>query len=198
MKDMECKVVVIGDSGVGKTSLVDRYIHDTFDDNVNATPGASFSTRKVELGGYRIKMQIWDTAGQERFKALTAMYYRECDAVLLVCSVVNKDSLKSIKEWYNDVMANAEPSVLVVVGSKVDQKDRTVLEKDLRDMADSIGVALIHETSAKDRTGIASLFEKVCGALVSEYDQARPARKGPGGDTIQVKSPPQSSQSCCS
>ncbi|XP_013396808.1 ras-like GTP-binding protein RYL2 [Lingula anatina] len=100
MKQIEAKIVVLGSQGVGKTSVVTRYVTQTYK-HVSPTIGASFFTCKVTIGDYRVKMSVWDTAGQERFRSMAPMYYRKANAAMLVYDISNKDSFDDIKMWVN-------------------------------------------------------------------------------------------------
>lgn len=107
---LSAKVVLLGESGVGKTSIITRYTHNTFSSNLMATPGASFATKIVELEEEKqsLKFQIWDTAGQEKFRALAKVFYKNAAACILVYDITNRKSFEEIKAyWMNEVKNNA-------------------------------------------------------------------------------------------
>ncbi|KAJ2322903.1 hypothetical protein IWW51_004009 [Coemansia sp. RSA 2702] len=110
-RSLEAKVAILGKQAVGKTSLVTRYIHHTFSDRTPSTIGASFVTAKIDVDDWECRLQLWDSAGQERFRAMTQMYYRGANAVVLVYDITNEDSFKDVDTWVQ---------VLLVVGNKLD------------------------------------------------------------------------------
>jgi Ras-related protein Rab-22 len=106
---MQCKVVLIGESGVGKTSIINRYISNTFSQVLTATPGASFTTKTVFLKDYNqsIKFEIWDTAGQEKYRALAKVFYKNAAVCILVYDITRKSSFEELKNyWINEIKAN--------------------------------------------------------------------------------------------
>ncbi|KAJ1846716.1 hypothetical protein LPJ70_001896, partial [Coemansia sp. RSA 2708] len=111
MAPVNAKVAILGKQAVGKTSLVTRYIHHTFSDRTPSTIGASFVTAKIDVDDWECRLQLWDSAGQERFRAMTQMYYRGANAVVLVYDITNEDSFKDVDTWVQ---------VLLVVGNKLD------------------------------------------------------------------------------
>jgi len=119
----EYKVILVGDSSVGKTSLLRKYLHNIFSPTTDSTIGASFSCTYKESEGKTIKLNIWDTAGQERFRAIIDLYYRGADAVILVCDLTNDDSIDSLDKWIQDFYnrTNNEDAKLILVANKVDK-----------------------------------------------------------------------------
>ena len=104
-----CKVVLLGEAGVGKTSIISRYVSNTFSDVLMSTTGASFATKKVELDDeHKIKFQIWDTAGQERFRSLAKIFYQNAAVAVLVYDITRRDSFEKLKEfWIKELKENA-------------------------------------------------------------------------------------------
>ena len=110
---LQCKIVLIGESGVGKTSIINRYISDTFSPVLTATPGASFATKTVFLKEYNqsIKFEIWDTAGQEKYRALAKVFYKNASVVILVYDICRKESFDQLKQyWINEIKTNVAPN----------------------------------------------------------------------------------------
>ncbi|KPJ10644.1 Ras-related protein Rab-31 [Papilio machaon] len=121
MKVIEAKIVVLGSQGVGKTSLVVRYIGKMFSRHISPTIGASFFTCNINLAEARVKLQVWDTAGQERFRSMAPMYYRNANAALLVFDITCRASFAAVKSWVKELQSNAPgPLVLALVGNKAD------------------------------------------------------------------------------
>jgi len=111
---LQCKVVLIGESGVGKTSIINRYISDTFSPVLTATPGASFTNKKIFMKDYNqsIKFEIWDTAGQEKYRALAKVFYKNAAVCILVYDITRKNSFEELKNyWVNEIKANALPNI---------------------------------------------------------------------------------------
>jgi len=157
------KVVLLGDSGVGKTCLITRYISETFEQNTASTNGASYASKKVNYDKLKktITLDIWDTAGQEKYKALTKFFYKDAAIAILVYDITQKNSFESIKSyWYEQVKENGEKTfVLGIVGNKSDlYEQEEVPENEARQFAQSIG-AIFALTSAKMNTGVDALFE---------------------------------------
>ena len=119
-------MLLIGSSGVGKSSLLVRFADDMFTDNFMPTIGVDFKIKTIEVDGKKIKLQIWDTAGQERYRAITNAYYRDAVGALLVYDITSEKSFESIEEkWRRELMDNAEENiVLLLVGNKSDLEDR--------------------------------------------------------------------------
>jgi len=166
---LERKIVVLGGQGVGKTSLIVRYVQDQFTSANASTIGASFFTHKMTLDNCRVKLQIWDTAGQERFRSMAPMYYRGAKAAMLVYDITNPASFESIDSWVKELRENAEVEVMCLLGNKTDLREGaandTVSAQQGRDYAERVG-ALFFETSAKDSTGVSASFLHVAKTLL--------------------------------
>jgi len=191
---LEAKIVLLGDTGVGKTSIVVRYVEQRFSSVMSPTIGASFLTKTICIDGVRVKLQLWDTAGQERFRSLAPMYYRGAAAAVLIYDVGSEDSFLRVKEWVKELRTNVfDEIVLVIVGNQIDKNYREVSNSDAQEYAHSIG-ALCVEASAKKNTGIDELFGQLAKQLVdsklpnfAEKPQSsfavrsvvKPKRKGP-------------------
>lgn len=160
----ELKVCLLGDTGVGKSSIVCRFVQDHFDHNISPTIGASFMTKTVPCGNELHKFLIWDTAGQERFHSLAPMYYRGSAAAVIVYDITKQDSFHTLKKWVKELKEHGpENIVMAIAGNKCDLSDiREVPLKDAKEYAESIG-ALVVETSAKNAINIEELFQGSAG-----------------------------------
>uniref|UniRef100_A0A8C3C2B1 VAMP associated protein B and C n=1 Tax=Cairina moschata TaxID=8855 RepID=A0A8C3C2B1_CAIMO len=158
----ELKVCLLGDTGVGKSSIVWRFVEDSFDPNINPTIGASFMTKTVQYQNELHKFLIWDTAGQERFRALAPMYYRGSAAAIIVYDITKEETFSTLKNWVKELRQHGPPNIVVAIaGNKCDLNDvREVMEKDAKDYADSIH-AIFVETSAKNAININELFIEI-------------------------------------
>ena len=119
--DYSLKVIAVGDSGVGKTSFLARFVRDNFDDEIPSTLGVEFMSKIIETEKHRIQLQLWDTAGQELFRSVTRGYYRGSVGALLLFDLSKPDSFESINSWLNDVREIARPEcVVALIGNKLD------------------------------------------------------------------------------
>lgn len=159
MDESEVKVVLLGQSAVGKTCIVSYLINGKFDETASPTLGASYASKTIDVDGKKVSLQIWDTAGQERFRVLAPMYYRGAQAAILCYSIIDEATFTEIDYWASNLKENAGPDVeLFLVGNKCDlEKDRAVSEDKGNAKASSIG-AQFFETSALTGSGIEDLF----------------------------------------
>lgn len=153
------KILLIGNSGVGKSSLLLRFADDTFTDNFMPTIGVDFKIRTLEVDGKTIKLQIWDTAGQERFKTITSSYYKGAHGIIVVYDVTDKESFKNIDTWMNEVEKHASDNVSrILVGNKSDLTDsRQVTTDEGKELADQYNIRFM-ETSAKESANVEEAF----------------------------------------
>jgi len=166
------KLLIIGDSGVGKSSLLVRFADNHFSGNYITTIGVDFKIRTIEINGERVKLQIWDTAGQERFRTITSTYYRGTHGVIVVYDVSSGESFANVKRWLHEIDANCDVVNRILVGNKNDDPDRkVVLTEDARRFADQMGIQLF-ETSAKDNINVEEMFRSITTlVLKSKKDQ---------------------------
>ncbi|GFP80741.1 RAS-related protein ric1 [Phtheirospermum japonicum] len=144
------KLLLIGDSGVGKSCLLLRFADDSYLDSYISTIGVDFKIRTVEQDGKTIKLQIWDTAGQERFRTITSSYYRGAHGIIIVYDVTDQESFNNVKQWLNEIDRYASENVnKLLVGNKCDLADNRAVSYDTaKAFADEIGIPFM-ETSAK-------------------------------------------------
>lgn len=165
MKTIEGKVVMLGSQGVGKTSLIGRYMGNC--DYASPTIGASFFNCKLNLGDTKIKLQVWDTAGQERFRSMAPMYYRNANAAMLVFDLTQYNSFTAIKNWVKELQQNVEETmVLAVIGNKSDlMHQRQIDGEEGQKYATSIG-ATYHEISVLHNEGVQTVFLAIAKDLL--------------------------------
>nr|XP_054602822.1 vesicle-associated membrane protein-associated protein A isoform X1 [Nothobranchius furzeri] len=158
----ELKVCLLGDTGVGKSSIVCRFVQDHFDHNISPTIGASFLTKTVPCGNELHKFLIWDTAGQERFHSLAPMYYRGSAAAVIVYDITKLDSFQTLKKWVKELKEHGpEDIVVAIAGNKNDLGDiREVPMKEAKEFAESIAAIFI-ETSARNAVNVEELFQRI-------------------------------------
>jgi Ras-related protein Rab-8A len=158
--DYLVKLLLIGDSGVGKSCLLLRFSDDSFTTSFITTIGIDFKIRTIELDGKRIKLQIWDTAGQERFRTITTAYYRGAMGILLVYDVTDESSFNNIRNWMRNIEQHAADNVnKILVGNKadMDESKRAVPTAKGQALADEYGVNFF-ETSAKTNLNVENVF----------------------------------------
>uniref|UniRef100_A0A0D6R3W2 Ras-related protein Rab7 n=1 Tax=Araucaria cunninghamii TaxID=56994 RepID=A0A0D6R3W2_ARACU len=174
------KVIILGDSGVGKTSLMNQYVNKKFSNQYKATIGADFLTKEVQVEDRLVTMQIWDTAGQERFQSLGVAFYRGADCCALVYDVNNMKSFDNLDNWREEFLIQANPAdpenfPFVVLGNKIDVDgghSRVVSEKKAKAWCASKGNIPYFETSAKEDLNVEEAFECIAkNALKNEPDE---------------------------
>lgn len=164
---LEVKVVIVGDSDVGKTSLSIRYCHGEFESH-QPTIGANFLKVRVVVEGTELSLQIWDTAGQERFRSMAPMYYRGAKAAICVFDVTNEDSFHRVSSWMRDLKPFADPNcVICLAGNKCDKAEKFDLAM-CEELAQTMG-ATFTKTSALTGEGITELFDKLSRNLATTY-----------------------------
>ena len=171
------KAVLLGESGVGKTCIIARFINNTFENNIMSTTGASYAGKTMsfdEFGGKCIKFEIWDTAGQEKYRALTKIFYKDAGVAILVYDITRKESFDEIKDyWYNQIKECAPKNIVIgIAANKCDLYDNEqVSEDEARNFANEIG-AVFKLTSASTNQGIEELFKGVgCRVLDPNYSE---------------------------
>ncbi|KAF8031852.1 hypothetical protein BT93_D0925 [Corymbia citriodora subsp. variegata] len=180
------KIVIIGDSAVGKSNLLSRYARGEFDPHSKATVGVEFQTQCLEIDGKEVKAQIWDTAGQERFRAVTSAYYRGAFGALIVYDISRRSTFDSVSRWLDELNSHSDTTVAkMLVGNKCDLEDiRDVSVEEGKKLAEAEGLFFI-ETSAFDSTNVHKAFEIVIREI---YDNV--SRKVLSSDSYKVNLEP--------
>jgi Ras-related protein Rab-1A len=169
------KLLIIGDSGVGKTNLLLRFADDVYQNDSEATIGVDFKICSRTVSSKRVKLQIWDTAGQERFRVITASYYRGSQGIMVVYDVTDRTSFEHVRGWLQDIEKYAKPSTqLILVASKIDLTNRRVVStEEGAALAEELGVEFI-ETSALHSHNIDSSFDLMCAELLKSLPACPP------------------------
>ena len=189
------KLVLLGESTVGKTSIVNVAHRGEFIPDQTSTIGACFQIKKMKVGDATVKLHLWDTAGQERFRSLAPMYYRDAQYALLIYAIDNRDSFSSIETWYSGLVEDC--SVLphiVLIGNKTDLVDsRTVTTEEGRDLANKLK-AKFYEVSAKtDHDGIVNMFQDIANEAYKEMENDQNANNAPAQPIVAK----QEKKKCC-
>uniref|UniRef100_A0A6B2LLU2 Uncharacterized protein n=1 Tax=Arcella intermedia TaxID=1963864 RepID=A0A6B2LLU2_9EUKA len=160
------KLLLVGDSGTGKSNLLSRYTNNTFHSQYRSTIGVEFSTKTTQVDGKSLKLQIWDTAGQERYRAITGAYYRGASGILLVYDVTSTQSFANLENWHKEIMEHAPEAKLIVVGNKCDTVfDRKITALQGEGLAHQYNAEFI-ETSAMNDTNVEEAFAKLAASLI--------------------------------
>ena len=161
------KVLFLGNSNVGKSSLFLRFVDDIWNDTFVPTIGVDFKIKTLEIDQKKVKLQIWDTAGQERFKNIISSYYRGVHGILLIYDVTDKDSFKNLNNWLIEIEKNANKNVVkVLIGNKADLEDKRVISYNQgKEFADMYGLKYI-ETSAKKNINVRDAFETLAREII--------------------------------
>ncbi|CCE64859.1 hypothetical protein TPHA_0J00360 [Tetrapisispora phaffii CBS 4417] len=200
------KVIVLGDSGVGKTSLMHRYVNDKYSQQYKATIGADFLTKEVVIddGSQAATMQVWDTAGQERFQSLGVAFYRGADCCVLVYDVTNPKSFDNIKSWRDEFLIHANVSSpetfpFVILGNKIDIEDskQKISAKQGQEMAKELGNIPLFLTSAKDSINVDVAFEEITRGALQQNQNDADAFKDDFNDAINIQLDDESSSCAC-
>lgn len=164
------KLLVIGDSGVGKSSMMMRFADDQYTDTYISTIGVDFKVRTIEIDGKIVKLQIWDTAGQERFRSIVASYYRGTYGILLCYSITDRQSFENLEKWLKDCHQYALPNVKIILcGLKCDCDNKRIVSYDEGKLfAENHGFKFI-ETSAKNDIHISDAFEQITRESITEF-----------------------------
>eukprot|EP00300_Choanocystis_sp_HF-7_P007793 c15516_g1_i2.p1 GENE.c15516_g1_i2~~c15516_g1_i2.p1 ORF type:complete len:203 (+),score=57.62 c15516_g1_i2:94-702(+) len=180
------KLLLIGDSGVGKSCLLLRFADDTYTESYISTIGVDFKIRTIEIEGKTIKLQIWDTAGQERFRTITSSYYRGAHGIIVVYDVTDLESFNNVKNWLHEIDRYAVEGVnKLLVGNKCDLVSKKQVESNTaKEFADSLAVPFL-ETSAKTSINVENAFitmaKEIKERLSTQPDIQKP---GPGGISV--------------
>ena len=161
------KVLLLGNSDVGKSSLILRYVDQVWSDTFVPTIGVDFKVKTLEIDNKQIKMQIWDTAGQERFRNVISSYFRGSHGILLIYDITNRDSFKNLENWLIEIEKNASQNVLkILIGNKNDLvNDREIQSEEGQAFANRNGMEFI-ETSAKMNTNVTEAFEALAKLMM--------------------------------
>ena len=186
--NITCKVVLVGDSGVGKTCIIQRYVNNNFNENTESTSASTYTYKVVDYKQFNksISFDIWDTAGQELYRALAKNFYLNASIGILVYDVRRKESFQSIKDyWYEQLKVSGEENMVFgVAGNKCDLfQEEQVSEDEGKKFAKSIG-AVFHLTSCKESIGIDELFEECGKKYLEENQMINDTNKGKEGGNI--------------
>ena len=168
--DMMFKILLLGDSGVGKSSLLLRYTKDQFLTDMRSTIGVEFGLKYVKIDNLQLKVQIWDTAGMERYKALTSAYYKGAKGVIVVYDICRKKTFEGVDKWIDDFKSKAdEDAVILLIGNKSDLKEQREVETEEASAKSHQNKIAFMETSAKDNDNVSKAFMTLFEEILKIY-----------------------------
>ena len=172
-KEVLYKILLLGDSSVGKTCFLMRYTDNTFQEIHMSTIGLDYKLKNVQLDdGKMVKIQIWDTAGQDRFRSITKNYYKGAHGIILIYDITNKKSFENVRNWINQIKEEVSEKVsIILVGNKIDDEEhRVVATDDGEKIAKELGL-MFFECSAKSGVNIDSTFNELVKKTVENYSK---------------------------
>ena len=166
------KIIFLGDQYVGKSSILNRFYQDKFEEDYQATIGLDFHSKNVDINNTTIRLLLYDTAGQEKFKSLIPMYIRDANIIIVVYDITNKDSFIHTEHWANETKdLKREDAIFVLVGNKTDLEDKRVISRvDGEKFAEDNGL-LFFETSAKSGKNVEELFNQCTTEIISRIEK---------------------------
>ena len=179
------KIVLIGDSGVGKSNLLSRFTRNEFSLESKSTIGVEFATKSIQVDGKVIKAQVWDTAGQERYRAITSAYYRGAVGALLVYDIAKHVTYENVERWLKELRDHADQNIVIMlVGNKSDLRHlRAVPVEEARGFAEKNNLSFI-EASALDSTNVETAFQQILTEIYRIVSQARQVRANDSGNQL--------------
>ena len=173
--DKTCQILLIGDSLVGKTCLIQRYVNGTFKDDYITTVGLDYHTKLEIINNLNVSVKLWDTAGQERFKALTPSFFRNAEGVVIAYDVTNSESFDNLKFWISSIKTNLfEKNIfipIIIIGNKIDLEDMREITKDVASAFAKENKFKYFETSAKTGEGVDEAFRDLINQVLANLDK---------------------------
>ncbi|OMJ95442.1 hypothetical protein SteCoe_1209 [Stentor coeruleus] len=176
-QDILFRVIIVGDTGVGKSCILLRFSENTFNEQHNVTIGVEFGSKSIDIGNTAIKLQIWDTAGQESFRSITRSFYRRADGVLLVYDITARHTFENCKFWLDEIRQNAASDVIIyLVGNQIDlvtagKENREVTLEEGLEFAKKNNLGGFKETSARSGINVQEAFTEFCSILFNRWKE---------------------------
>lgn len=196
--DMIMKLLLVGDSGVGKSCLLLRFVEDKFNPSFITTIGIDFKIRTIESNGKKIKLQVWDTAGQERFRTITTAYYRGAMGIVLIYDVTDSRTFENVENWYLTVTQHAnEDAQIFLVGNKCDdEENRQVSKEQGQELASKLNIPFL-EASAKSNENVDPIFYELAGIIQEKHVNTEGAQTASSAGGVDVSQTPNTFKSNC-
>ena len=161
------KYIIIGNSGVGKSNILLRYVHEQFNEDFKTTVGVEFGAKNIDINKKRFRIQIWDTAGQERYRALAKSFFKGAQGILFVYDITSHQSFDQINKWIKDAQTHSSDFQSIIIGNKCDLKNKNVSDDELNAMGNKKNMPVM-ETSAKDRINVDEAFLKLVEMIIGD------------------------------
>ena len=182
------KIVIIGNSGVGKSCILKRAVQNKFDENYQATIGFEFLLMHFNVNGLKIKLQIWDTCGQEMYRSLVQGFYRNTSLAVIVYDVSSKESFEGLELWIRDIQQHTEPNLpIFIIGNKIDL-EANVSEDDAQMFANSNRVKYFNQCSAKTGKNVKEIFYEAAKYLYKAYNEIKGKSRVPSVTRLKIES----------
>ena len=194
--DQKIKIMILGETLVGKTAIITRYTKKVFGENYLTTVGIDFQNKQLNINGKKINVEIWDTAGQERFRNIAKTYFQSSDGFLLVYDITSKDSFNKLNDWYDQIKLSApENSKCIIAGNKSDLEEKRQVKKEEGEKFASDNNLKFYETSAKDDKNINIVFELLSNEIVN--DEKTIKRNKRSSQVLKKKNAKVEKKNCC-
>ena len=167
MSGINLKILLVGDSAVGKTTLILKYVDGKFSDSHITTIGVEYKDKEITVNNRKINLQIWDTSGQERYRSITKNFYRNAHGIIFVFDVTNQTSFDHLKDWLNSSNECDIDFKKIIVGNKIDLNDRVVNKETMEFFAEKNQIKKSFETSAKDGTNVDLIFKEMAELILA-------------------------------
>ncbi len=200
--DMMFKIVLIGDSSVGKTNIMNKYLKNEFREDSKATVGVEFGSKQFIIDNHKVKAQIWDTAGQERYRAITNAYYKGSKGAFIVYDITRKETFESVDKWVNDLtMACDKNLTTILIGNKSDLEDQRQITKEQgEEKAKSFQLAFLEMSALSGENlekGFNMLISEVYQKCKGEFKNSDYLNLGDAVEEIQLKNDSENDKKCC-
>lgn len=196
-------VIILGDTGVGKSCILLRFSDDKFNEQHNVTIGVEFGTKHLNIGSTKIKLQIWDTAGQESFRSITRTFYRRAEGVLLVYDATARHTFDNLEHWIVEIRQNCPSyAVIYLVGNQIDlisqnPQNREVTEEEGKAFMAKYGISGFKETSARSGFGVNELLNDFCMVMLSQLNGRKDIAPPVSQPVVLVPKKNSQSKKCC-
>jgi len=202
-EEYKLKIVIVGDSGVGKTNLVKRFISNTYNANSKATVGVEFISKSYKINDHIFKIEIWDTAGQERYKSITAAYYKGAKGALVVYDTTNKETFYNVDRWISEIKEKSVPEIkIMIIGNKMDLKSRREVKlEEAMEKSKTLEAPLL-ETSALTAENVNQAFHDLLKEMYYEVRgkfevQEQKVEETKEGINLNTEVPKNKNKGCC-
>ena len=200
MTSQKCQILLLGDSSVGKTSLITRYANGIFKEEYLATIGLDYYTKEEMINNQNVLVKLWDTAGQERFKALTPNYFKNAEGVILVYDVTNSESFENLKYWIGSIKSNlGENNLLpiIIIGNKIDMDDMRDINKEDAEKFSKENDYKYFEASAKTGEGVDDAIRQLVNLVLNQRNNDEPKEERNSVQISGNKGNNQKKKGCC-